>query len=223
MHAPAFSRQQVRELDRIATEQYGIPGVVLMENACRGAAEVLMKLGVQGPVHIVCGKGNNGGDGYVIARHLDMHRIQVIIHRCCEETEILGDALAQYRILKQSGLLIVPFSTSQELSHQLSQTSWVVDALLGTGLTGNVRPPSDGIIRCINQCGSKVLAVDLPSGMDADTGESLGVTVRANHTVTFVAPKLGFLNPAVHQWTGEVHVAQIGAPRVLLNSFGLSL
>ena len=90
-----------------------------------------------------------------------------------------------------------------------------MDALFGTGLTGAVRPPFDAIIAAINASGRPVLAVDIPSGLDCDTGLSLGATIRAAHTVTFVAEKVGFANPAARQWLGQVHVVDIGAPRVL--------
>src|SRR5262249_54987316 len=102
------------------------------------------------------------------------------------------------------------------LRRELSAAAWVVDALFGTGLSGPVKPPLDEVIAAINASPARVLAVDLPSGLDCDTRESLGPTVRANHPVTFVAPKTGFATPAAGAWLGQVHVADIGVPRVLL-------
>lgn len=215
-------RSQVRELDRQAIEQYGIPGVVLMENAGRGVAEVLLTQRITGPVHIVCGKGNNAGDGYVIARHLDAQGIGVVVHQCAPDQELSGDAAINYRILKCAQLTVLPVTTMDVLGQRLQEAQWIIDALLGTGLTGIVREPFYGVIRTMNASDKPILAVDLPSGMDADSGQPLGVCVVAQQTVTFVAPKQGFSNPESHQYTGQVHVASIGVPRTLLHEYGVS-
>ena len=216
-----LTRSQVRELDRRGIEEFGIPGVILMENAGRGVVEVLQQLGITGPAHIVCGKGNNGGDGFVIARHLEAQNIPVVIHRCCSVEELTGDAAINYRIIERSGLLILPYTTAETLAEHLSQAEWIVDALLGTGLTGIVRSPFADIIRCMNATKKPILSVDLPSGMDADTGEPLGEAVRAQHTVTFVAYKAGFNQANAFLYTGKIYVASIGVPRQLLRKFGL--
>src|SRR5262245_25447385 len=187
-----LTRAQVREIDRRAIEEYGVPGVVLMENAGRGAAEVLLSLGVGGPAVICCGKGNNGGDGLVIARHLDNRGVGVRVLLFARPDELTGDAAANYRIIERSGLPIVIEPDLGTLLAERSAATWVVDALFGTGLTGAVRPPFNGIIAAINGSGRPVLAVDIPSGLDCDTGLSPGPTVRAAHTVTFVAEKVGF-------------------------------
>ena len=216
-----LTRNQVREIDRRAIEEFGIAGVVLMENAGLGVVEVMQQLSIFGPVHIVCGKGNNAGDGFVIARHLDLLDIEVVVIRCSTIEELTGDAAMNYRIIGHSGLNIVAYTSIESLAQQLRQASWIVDALLGTGLTGMVRSPFAEIIRCMNNSGKPILAVDLPSGMDADTGKPLGETIHAQHTVTFVAPKQGFSQPDVSRYTGKVHVASIGVPRCLLAEYGL--
>lgn len=212
----SLTRAQARDLDRRAIEEFGIPGIILMENAGRGVAEVMLKLRLPGPMHVLCGKGNNGGDGYVIARHLDAARVDVVVHRCCDEADITGDALVHYQIVKQSGLPLVAFQSPLQLGESLSSAGYVVDALLGTGLSGAARPPYCEIIQALRRSGKPVLAVDLPSGMDADTGEPLGECVVANHTVTFVAPKAGFKHRDAHLFTGQVHVLQIGLPGKML-------
>lgn len=102
-----------------------------------------------------------------------------------------------------------------------SADGWIVDALFGTGLVGPVSPPFDAVVAAINASPAPVLAVDIPSGLDCDTGLPLGPTVRADHTVTFVAHKAGFEEPSSREWTGEVHVTDIGAPRRLLREYGL--
>ena len=217
-----LSRDQVRAIDRRAIEEFGVPGVVLMENAGRGAAELLISLGVPGLVTICCGKGNNGGDGFVIARHLDNAGVPVRVLLFCPPEALTGDALISYRIIAKSGLPITIYLDAsfddRALSGELARSAWIVDALFGTGLTGAVRPPFDRVIGAINASKARVLAVDIPSGLDCDTGEPLGPTVRANHTVTFVAMKKGFANAAAKAWLGEVHIVDIGAPRVLLIS-----
>jgi NAD(P)H-hydrate epimerase len=215
MTIPSLTRSQVRELDRRATLEFGVPGIVLMENAGRGAAEILLRLGVQGTVVVCCGKGNNGGDGFVIARHLDLHNVPVRVHLIVLADDLKGAAEVNYRIIERSKIQIVSgFETLQD-------ADWIVDALLGTGLSGPVRQPFLGAIEAINQMRKKVLAVDLPSGLDSDTGLPLGAAVRADHTVTFVAPKTGFQNPGARPWLGQIHVADIGAPRALIASYGL--
>jgi NAD(P)H-hydrate epimerase len=217
-----LSREEVRAVDQRAIEQLGVPGVVLMENAGRGAAELLMALGVRGPVVICCGRGNNGGDGFVIARHLDNALVAVRVLLFASPQELQGDAAINYAILARSGVPIAvrtenPVDTAQ-LSQELAAAEWVVDALFGTGLTGPVRPPFDQIIAAINAAPAKVLAVDIPSGLDCDTGEPLGPTIRAHHTATFVGSKKGFTNPAAREWLGRVHVLGIGAPRKALTT-----
>jgi len=220
MTTRSLSRAEVRELDRKAIEEYGVPGVVLMENAGRGAAEILLRLGVHDLVVVCCGKGNNGGDGFVMARHLDNAGVAVGVLLFCAPQDLTGDAAINERIVARSGLALRSIPEAdldiEKLRQGLSKAEWVVDALFGTGLSGPVRPPLDRVIAAINECPARVLAVDIPSGLDCDTGEPLGPTVRAQHTVTFVARKKGFANPAAGQWLGEVHIAAIGAPRVLL-------
>jgi NAD(P)H-hydrate epimerase len=216
-----LSRAEVRDIDRRAIEEYGVPGVVLMENAGRGAAEVLLRLGVRCPVCVCCGKGNNGGDGFVIARHLDNAGVPVEILLFCAPEELTGDAAVNERIAARSGLPLRSFPGKDldlaPVQEALARAEWVIDALFGTGLGGPIRAPLDGVIAAINGSPAKVLAVDIPSGLDCDHGAPLGPTVRAHHTVTFVAQKKGFANSAAAAWLGQVHVVGIGAPRVLLD------
>jgi NAD(P)H-hydrate epimerase len=213
MPLPYLLRSEVRELDRRAIEEFGVPGVVLMENAGRGTVELLLRLGVSGPVAVCCGKGNNGGDGFVIARHLDNHGMPVRVLLFVRPEEIAGDAAVNYEILRRSEVPVVNQPES------IGEAEWIVDALLGTGLSGTVRPPFAEAIEAINSHGARVLAVDIPSGLDCDSGQPLGVPVRADHTATFVAEKAGFALPGASAWLGKVHVVDIGAPRVLIEQF----
>jgi NAD(P)H-hydrate epimerase len=212
---PMFlSREECRAVDRRAIEEFGVPGVVLMENAGRGAAELLLTLGIHGPVAICCGPGNNGGDGFVIARHLHNKQVPVRVLLFGRPEELAGDAAINYHIIARLGLSIAshagPQLDAEKLRRELALAEWVVDALFGTGLTGSVRAPFDAVIAAINAAPVRVLAIDIPSGLDCDTGQPLGPAVRAMHTVTFVAQKKGFAKPEAPAWLGQVHVADIG-------------
>jgi len=214
-----LNRDQVRDVDRRAAEEYGVPGIVLMENAGRGAAEILIELGAAGRVVVCAGKGNNGGDGFVIARHLESRGLDVRVLLFCKPDEVAGDAAANLAILQKAGtpLEAAAFMPSPAIDHELAGATWIVDALLGTGTRGVIRDPYATAIDCINQSAARKLAVDVPSGLDCDTGRPLGCAVRADHTVTFVAKKLGFTAAGADTWTGTVHVVEIGLPRKLLN------
>src|SRR5262249_4276859 len=156
-----LSRDEVRAFDRRAIEEFGVPGVVLMENAGRGAAELLRALGVAGRVVICCGKGNNGGDGFVIARHLDNWHIPVRVLLFARPEDLSGDAAINYHITARIGLPITVLAENQldeaVLRHELAAAEWIVDALFGTGLSGPVRPPFDAVIAAINASSARVL------------------------------------------------------------------
>jgi NAD(P)H-hydrate epimerase len=223
-----LTREQVRELDRRAIEGFGVPGIVLMENAGRGCAELLMRLNPNRmPTVILCGPGNNGGDGFVIARHLDNHGWPISVHIFARHNRgEPGDADVNFDILFTSGIQFTQYRPDlfepqhrEFFLHAFAAGGYVVDALFGTGLSRPLGTPFDWLVGMVNDSGKPVLAVDIPSGLDCDTGEPLGPTVRATHTATFVAPKRGFLNPKSREWTGEVHVIDIGAPRVLVEEY----
>jgi NAD(P)H-hydrate epimerase len=219
MMSRTIDRQHSRRLDQRAIEEYGISGVVLMENAGRGVADVLCRLGISGPVVIACGKGNNAGDGFVIARHLDLRGYPVRVLLWAASEALAGDAAANYRILEKSGVAIHRVDAPPEnnrIGHFLDEAVWIVDALLGTGAHGEPRPPFDQAIDQLNAARAPKLAVDLPSGLDCDTGQAAQHTILAAHTCTFVAPKPGFLVPGAERYTGKVHVLDIGAPRKLV-------
>jgi NAD(P)H-hydrate epimerase len=215
-----LTRAQVREIDRRAIEEYGLPGVVLMENAGRGCADLID----EGPVVICCGKGNNGGDGYVIARHLENRAIDVEIISVCPVEELKGDARINADVAVKAGLRIVVARAATDwppLVERLRRSKWVVDALLGTGFSGVLREPYETAIRTINSSsdsGRQVLAVDVPSGLDVDTGLAAGECIKAEITATFVAMKRGFFEECAGPFLGRVEVVEIGVPRKLLTS-----
>lgn len=223
-NGPALSRSQLREVDRRAVDDYGISGLVLMENAGRGAVDVLCQLGINGPVIICCGKGNNAGDGFVIARHLDLRGYDVRVQLWTSPDVLRGDAATNYNILAKSDVAIELLGQNSDSAHvasRLSGAAWIVDALLGTGAVGDPQPPLDRAIEQINASAATKLAVDLPSGLDCDTGAASRFTVVAQHTCTFVAMKKGFLAPGAAHYTGQIHVCDIGVPRKLLGEYGL--
>ncbi len=222
----SLSRSEVRAVDERAVCEFGMTGLVLMENAGRGAAECLIGLGVQGSVVICCGKGNNGGDGFVMARHLESSGVDVRVLLLANPSELAGDAAANWRILELAGTprrVLGQQVDPAEITHECSQADWVVDALLGTGTVGAIREPYCSAIAAINRSGRRVFAVDLPSGLDCDLGTPISVDqhgvdqcVIATHTVTFVALKRGFENPVSRQFTGAITVVGIGIPQMLM-------
>ena len=214
-----LTREQSRLVDRLAIDEYGMTGLVLMENAGRGVADVLCRLGIAGPVIICCGKGNNAGDGFVIARHLDLrgHAVRVLLW--AETAELTGDAAANFQILQKTGVPIEIFGNRHDaarLDRLLTGAAWIVDGLLGTGARGEPRPPLDAVIDQLNNSRAPKLAIDLPSGLDCDTGEPAMHTIRAAETCTFVTAKPGFLVPAALPYVGRLHVLDIGQPRELV-------
>ncbi len=225
-----LSRDQVRRVDAIAIERYGLPGIALMENAGRNTAELLQSFGVLGPVTICCGRGNNGGDGFVIARHLENAGVAVKVLLLTDPERLQGDAATNFGVLKVAGtpLHVLTGDLDHEaLIGELAGSAWIVDALLGTGATGLPRSPYDSVIKAVNTAGNggvKVLAVDLPSGFDADAGTPFrdddgryGPCVKADVTATFVARKTGFDKPSAGEFTGDVVVIDIGVPRQLID------
>lgn len=211
-----ISREQAQQLDRRAVGEYGMASMMLMENAGRGVADRLCALGITGPVTICCGRGNNGGDGFVVARHLDLRGYAVRVLLLADPADLHGDAALNFGVLQKSQIPIRQIDPA-DLERALAGCSWVVDALLGTGARGEPRPPLDEEIRRINAQTTPVLAVDLPSGFDCDTGQAAQHTIVAAHTCTFVACKPGFLVRGAERYTGAIHVVDIGAPRKLVD------
>ncbi len=218
--AIVLNREQVRMVDRLAVERYGMTGLTLMENAGRGCADRLCDLGIDGQVVICCGKGNNAGDGFVIARILASrgHSAKVLLF--CEPDELRGDAAENYQKLTQTSVPVVVFGPEFDdvrLAEELIDANWIVDAMLGTGARGEPRPPLDQAIQKLNAQNAKKMAIDLPSGLDCDTGQPASNTFHADHTFTFVATKPGFSAPDANQYVGTIHVIDIGVPQQLID------
>lgn len=217
-----LSRNQIRKYDELAINEYEINSKVLMENAGRGAAQIVLKyLSSSGYVAIICGSGNNGGDGFVIARHLFNQKKEVKIFLTIPETNIKGDALYNLNILKKFKIEIIE-ATNNPISYidYLENADVIVDALFGTGINKELKPPFSDWVDLINKCNKPVIAIDIPSGLDADTGRPLGNAVKADETVTFAALKTGLILYPGAGLAGKIHVATIGAPDQIIEQTG---
>lgn len=213
-----LSAEESRNVDWLAKSQGHIPGILLMENAGRGIADILLAEKPKGKVVICCGRGNNGGDGFVIARHLNAAGVDVQVLLFADPKELMGDACINHAIITHSDIplkvLISP--SADDLKSVFKEAEWIVDALVGTGQKGALRTPFDIVVRRIDESGAKVLAVDLPSGLDADTGIANDPTIKATITATMVAPKKGFQNPEAQAYLGKLKVVGIGLPKWLM-------
>jgi NAD(P)H-hydrate epimerase len=215
-----LSCEQIRGVDRFAMENLGIPGIVLMENAGRGAADCITAHWPGAPITVLCGVGNNGGDGMVIARHLDAagHRVQIVL--LGEPARLSPDARVNWEICQRSMLpsICAPRPDAQQLQELLREEHVILDAMLGTGATGTPRSPFREAVEVSNALtGSHRVAIDLPTGFDADSGNCHTPCFEAEWTLTFVAPKLGFHQPEARRFVGEVTVLPIGVPRMAIH------
>lgn len=207
----SLTAAQMREADRRCIEEIGIPGAVLMNNA--GLA-VFCEID-RGPVGIVCGKGNNGGDGFVVARLAMLAGFDTSVVLVAEPVAIQGDALTFMKVYERLGGAIQNVQDEAAVTEAirgLAGCAVLVDALLGTGISGEVR----GAMRAAIEAWPNVrtVAVDLPSGLDADTGLPCGCCIRADVTVTFQFAKRGFENPASRAYIGRLVIADIGIPEI---------
>lgn len=238
-----FSREAIRSLDRAAVEEFGLPGTTLMENA--GAAleaEALEAADGEGLLCVVvCGGGNNGGDGYVCARRLvnaSARGLRVVVARCSPAERVSGDAAVYMRVAERMGIEMVEAhgggarGALEAIEQSHGRADIVVDALFGTGLDRPVEGAMSDVVSWINAQGARgavVIAADIPSGLDCDSGRPLlaagaqgdsGSVVRADTTVTFVGLKQGFLEESSWAYVGEVVIGDIGAPRSLGERLG---
>ena len=219
---------EMRELDRRAIQDLGIPSLVLMENAGRTTYQILRQEfpGLQGEVAVVAGRGNNGGDGFVVARYLANAGIPVAVFLLGPEEQVSGDARVNLEILAHLGVEVVEVLTEADLNpfiHRLAKAGLIVDALLGTGLNSPVTGLMAALIERLNHLRAPVLAVDIPTGLSADTGEVLGVALKARVTVTYGWPKLGQVLPPGRDYAGRLWQVDIGIPPILAREAKVSL
>lgn len=226
----------MQELDRRTIEEYGISGMVLMENAGRAVALEALKMlkskkgsalthhknirrvleaKRSGIVHIICGSGNNGGDGFVAARHLFNSGVKVKVFYLGNLKEALaktGDAATNLKIALKMRLPVME-STVKPLNGL--NPSLIIDAIFGIGLTRPINGPIKELVESINRSKIPVIAVDVPSGLDCDKGIPLGIAIKADKTITFGAPKTGFKNKLAKKYLGKLIVSDISIPRFL--------
>jgi len=224
-----LSAAEMREVDRLTTERYGIPSGTLMENAGRSVANfIAARLAhiERRRIVVLCGKGNNGGDGVVVARYLRLKGANVSAYLFADPAEIKGDAarnLDRWRQAAPSELHVIRSSTEwQAAKNVLASANIIVAALLGTGIRGPVEGLFAEVIADINRHSpaQSVVAVDIPSGLNADTGEFSQACVVADFTVTFTAPKIGMVRGAAESVVGQLLVRDIGSPAGLIDEIG---
>lgn len=223
----ALTCREVRELDVLSIEHVGIPGIVLMENAGRHAAEFIYSiLPNPGAAHValLCGVGNNGGDGFVIARHLHNAGVAIDVLRAGPAEKATGDARTNLDILGRMQVNVVPATTETELAAvrpMIERAAVIVDALLGTGSRGAPRGVMGTLVEWANAAQrARRVAIDVPSGLDADAGTPSEPCFRADATITMLAPKVGFREPTARDYVGRVIAVDISTPRELIPGRG---
>ncbi|MGA9753828.1 MAG: NAD(P)H-hydrate dehydratase [Desulfobaccales bacterium] len=219
---------QMRELDRRAIQDLGIPSLVLMENAGRTTYQILRREfpNLPGEVAVLAGRGNNGGDGFVVARYLANAGVPVAVFLLGPRNQVGGDARVNLDILAHLGIAVEEVLTEAHLNpviHRLAKAGLIVDALLGTGLNSPVKGLMAALIERLNHLRAPVLAVDIPTGLSADTGEVLGVALKARVTVTYGWPKLGQILPPGRDYVGRLWQVDISIPPDLVRAAPLEL
>ncbi len=214
--------EEMQELDRKSIEIYRIPGIVLMENAGRGAAEVISGTFPDirsKKIAVIAGKGNNGGDGFVIARYLLNQGNLVRVYLLTDPKGLRGDAETNFNIFHRMRGEVVPVPSSKDyikVKRDIEKFDILIDGIFGTGLDAEVRGYYREVIDHLNTIQKPMVAIDIPSGLDADTGKPLGTAVRATLTITFGLPKIGHLIPPGIDYAGKVKVIDIGIPKRLV-------
>lgn len=218
------TKQQMNQLDQYTMQKLGLPGVVLMENAGFAVVQEIIRdaKGTKPAVLVLAGGGNNGGDGFVIARRLVDADFPVRVMLAVNENQLKGDAKVHFDAYTKRNLIIADYNV-ERLNDWLMNSEIVVDCLLGTGTQGEVRSPLKEIIETVNEAQKTVYAVDIPSGVNANNGEVANVAIKAFKTITFVMPKVGFFMQNGPQYIGEWKVADISVPGSVVETLSLDL
>src|SRR5689334_15140970 len=215
---------QMRDADRRTIEDVGLPSLVLMENAGRqtvAAMEAMYADLAERQVAVLCGRGNNGGDGFVIARTLAQRGVSVSVFLIGRVADVRGDARVNLEILGRLGMTVVEIGDSQAWELHFSEFSdctLVVDAIFGTGLNAPITGLIESVIADVNASGIPVVSIDLPSGLSADTHDPIGPSIEASMTVTLAAPKLPLVLPPAEARAGDIVIADIGIPNEVIDA-----
>ena len=206
-----YLAEQVQKLDRCAIDEHGIPGIRLMKQAGRAAFKLLLKQWPQVEhITVMCGAGNNAGDGYIVAALAAQRRIPVDVFHVAEPDQLTGDALLAFEFARHEGVIVQGYMQGQRLGDMANTV--LVDALLGTGAKGDVRPNYAMAIKAVNDSQLPVLAIDLPSGLSADTGAVLGSAIRADVTITFIGMKQGLVTGKGPALAGRLEFDGLNVP-----------
>ena len=220
------SNDQMRAMDTKTIDELGVPGVVLMENAGRQTYEYILELmselDISGQVDVYCGKGNNGGDGYVIARHFYNNGFPVRLYSVGDPEKLKGDALVNYKICQKCNIPVTTIDSKEQLQ-KFDPPGIIIDALLGTGIKGEVRGLFKDVIDYINSLGTPVVSVDIPSGVNGDLPLVSGSVIQADMTVTMALPKRAHLFYPAKKYIGILEVADIGMPEEVTNPDAVKL
>ncbi len=215
---------EMREMDNQTIESFGLLGQILMENAGRGAARILLNAfdGLTGlRVGVVAGRGNNGGDGFVIARYLKQKHIPVSVYLLARPDSVQGDAATNLKLLRPLAVPVIEITDSEFFKKRQSEMEKIdiwVDAILGTGLKSEVKGFFKEIIEFLNKTHKPIFSVDIPSGLNSDTGQPCGACVCAHMTATFAFPKIGHIMHPGATYTGELEIVDIGIPPHIADS-----
>lgn len=226
---PVLTVKQMQEVDRVAVEEFGISTLMLMENASRNIAIMARKM-LGGSVAnkkiiVLSHKGNNGGDGLGATRHLINFGAIIHCYLTTPPESLSPDSQVQYKILKNIGANITVFNLNikPQLEKDLKQADLIIDALLGYNLKGAPRAPVDSVIKLANNSGKKILAVDVPSGLNADTGKAYNPTIKTHTTLTLALPKTGLLTEKAKPYVGDLYLADISIPQKVYRKLGISV
>jgi hydroxyethylthiazole kinase-like uncharacterized protein yjeF len=218
-----LNTQQMREADRRTIDDVGIPSIVLMENAGRqavAAMEAAFEDLLSSHVAVLCGRGNNGGDGFVIARTLIQRGVEASVFLLGSVADVRGDARTNLEVLGRIGLTVVEITNAQEWElhfSEISECELIVDAILGTGFQGQLSGLLETVVADVNGLGVPVVAIDLPTGLSADSHEVEGEAIEASMTVTLAAPKIPLVLPPADAHSGDLVIADIGIPLPILD------
>ncbi|MFA6321357.1 MAG: NAD(P)H-hydrate epimerase [Candidatus Omnitrophota bacterium] len=210
--------KQMKRMDAIATERYGIPASILMENAGRSACDEAVNMlsgSSAGRIAVICGYGNNGGDGFVCARHLVNRGYRIAVYMAGEKKNFSEESGMNYRILRKMSAPVKSVKGAAgilELKKGIAKCDLIIDAVFGIGLHGEIGEFYRKLFDALNKSKAPILSLDIPSGLDADTGKPLGCAIKADRTITFGLLKKGMANRTAHKFTGKISVGDISLP-----------